>query len=122
MTKSPLTFTVSLGLILVNALIWLSLGLIIGSGAHPAMNVDITLRLALAALSLFAAAALIVLFFSLRQHIKLAYFFSLALLTLMAVFTLFDDFGWSDLVVLVITLAPILLLLKDRTWFMEQAI
>lgn len=122
MTRKPLSFSISLALILINALIWLVLGLIIGTGAHPAMNVDVTLRMAMAALALFTSAVLVVLFFSLRQHIKLAYFFCLALLLLLSLITLFDDFGWTDLIVLLITLAPVALLLKDRAWFMARAI
>jgi len=38
-----------------------------------------------------------------------------------AILSVTDEVGLADLVVLLLTLAPIVLLLKDRRWFLSQS-
>jgi lysylphosphatidylglycerol synthetase-like protein (DUF2156 family) len=105
--------------ILLNALIWLAFGLIIALHAHPALPDNPLIQGGMAFLSFCAAGLLLGLFIFLRKRRRLAWFGSLAFLVLVSILTIFDDFGWTDLVVLVVNLVPILLLLKDRAWYLQ---
>jgi predicted membrane channel-forming protein YqfA (hemolysin III family) len=56
----------------------------------------------------------------LRRRSSLAYYLTLGLLSVISLLTLTDDFGLSDLIVLIITIAPFVLLIKDRGWYLER--
>ena len=49
----------------------------------------------------------------------MAYYFTLALFGFTALLTIFDDVGWSDLVVLSLNIIPIILLVIDRAWHLQ---
>jgi lysylphosphatidylglycerol synthetase-like protein (DUF2156 family) len=119
MTKPPLSVSVNSVFILLNALIWLALGLIIALHAHPAIPDNPLIRGGMAFLSFCAAGILLGLFFFLRNRQRFAWFVALGFLAFTSILTIFDDFGWADLVVLVINLVPIILLIKDRAWYLR---
>ncbi len=73
----------------------------------------------MASLSFCAAALLLVLFFQLRKRFRPAWFAALGSLVVASLLTIFDDFGWSDLVVLILNFIPIFLLVKDRAWYLQ---
>jgi lysylphosphatidylglycerol synthetase-like protein (DUF2156 family) len=105
---------------LLNALIWLGLGLIIALRAHPALPKDPLIQGGMAFLSFCAAAILLGLFIFLRKRCRPAWFAALGFLVLTSILTIFDDFGWTDLLVLVINLVPLILLIKDRVWYLPE--
>jgi hypothetical protein len=55
----------------------------------------------------------------LMGKIRLAYYGLLGLLGWIAFLTITDEFGVADLVVLILTLTPLLLLIKDRGWYFQ---
>lgn len=57
----------------------------------------------------------------LRRHSRVAYVGALALLSAIAISLLADQFGLPDLVVLVLTVVPILLLVRERGWFLQRS-
>jgi lysylphosphatidylglycerol synthetase-like protein (DUF2156 family) len=120
MKKRPLTVNVTLIFVIINALIWLILGMIIALHLHPSLPDNPVIRWSMAFLSFAAAAILIGLFFLLRRQIPVAWFFSVGFFVLSALLTFFDQFGLTDLVVLVINVIPIILLIKDRAWFLRR--
>jgi len=120
MKKRPLTVNVALIFVIINALIWLILGMIITLHIHPSLPDQPVIRWRLAFLSFAAAAILVGLFFLLRRQITVAWFLSLGFFVLSVLLTFFDQFGLSDLVVLVIKVIPITLLIKDRAWFLRK--
>ena len=106
--------------VLLNILIWLSLGIIIAFNVHPAVPDQPLLKALMAAGSLVLAAILSGLFFLMSKQNRVAYFLIVALFITTSLLTIFDDFGWVDLIVLVINLIPLGLLLKDRKWYLSQ--
>jgi lysylphosphatidylglycerol synthetase-like protein (DUF2156 family) len=120
MHKRPLSVSINLFFILLNALVWLVFGSIVALHAHPSLPDDPIILGAMAVLSFGATGILLALAFSLWKRIRLAWFAALGFLALTAILAIFDDFGWSDLVVLVINLIPILLLVKDRAWYLRR--
>ena len=120
MTARPLSVSVNLFFILLNALVWLAFGLIVALHIHPALPDNPILLGGMAFLSFCAAGLLLGLFIFLRKQVRLAWFVALAFLVLASILTIFDDFGWADLVVLGINLVPIILLIKDRVWYLQR--
>jgi|WetSurMetagenome_2_1015567.scaffolds.fasta_scaffold37127_5 lysylphosphatidylglycerol synthetase-like protein (DUF2156 family) len=119
MHDRPISFSLALIFIMLSMLIWLALGVIIALHAHPALPDNPILQGGMAVLSFCAAGLLLVLFIFLRKRYRIAWFAALGFLAITSLLTIFDDFGWTDLVVLVINIVPMLLLLKDRAWFMQ---
>jgi lysylphosphatidylglycerol synthetase-like protein (DUF2156 family) len=119
MTKHPLSVIVCLVFILLNSLIWLVFGVIIAVNAHPAIPAQPLIKGIMAFLSIAIAVILLVLFVLIRRHNRIAYFLALAGFIVTSLLTIFDDFGLSDLVVLAINIVPIVLLIKDRAWYLQ---
>jgi lysylphosphatidylglycerol synthetase-like protein (DUF2156 family) len=119
LTRRPRSIPVNLIFILLNALIWLALGVIIAIHAHPSLPENSLLQAGMAILSFCASGILLGLFFLLRRQVRLAWFAALGFLAITAILTIFDDFGWADLLFLLINLVPIGLLVKDRTWYLQ---
>jgi lysylphosphatidylglycerol synthetase-like protein (DUF2156 family) len=119
MHDRPISFSLALIFIMLSMLIWLALGVIIALHAHPVLPDNPILQGGMAVLSFCAAGLLLVLFIFLRKRYRIAWFAALGFLAITSLLTIFDDFGWTDLVVLVINIVPMLLLLKDRAWFMQ---
>lgn len=119
MNNRPKSVTVTLIFILIIALIWLVFGIIIAVHALPSLPDNPLILGVMALLSFIAAGVLLVLFIFLQRRSPIAWFLTLAALGFSSLLAIFDDFGFSDLVVLVITLIPIILLIKDRAWFLK---
>ncbi len=119
MIHRPKTVIASYVFILLNALVWLVLGIIIAVNAHPALPGTPEIRWTFAGLSLIMALIILVLFIFLFRRKRMAYYFTLALFVFTALLTIFDDVGWSDLVILALNIIPILLLIIDRAWHLQ---
>lgn len=118
MTYRPPSVSAALFFILLNALIWLTLGIIIAFNAHPALPDAPLLKGIMAFLSLLTAGILLSLSVFLGQRSRMAYFLTAGLLIAISFLTVFDQFGLVDLVVLAINIVPIILLIKDRAWYL----
>jgi hypothetical protein len=118
MTKRPISVIVTSVFILINMLIWLALGVIIAAQLHPALSVPPAARGIMAFLSIALAAILLALFIFLNKGNRAAYFLTLAFFAFTAILTFFDDVGLSDLVVLAINILPLVLLIKDRSFYL----
>lgn len=114
--KKSITF--SLAFILICAGIWFVFAIIVASGLHPALPDSVVYQWIMAGLAFLTAFFLLTMYFLLRKKIRVAFFLTIAFLVFLAILTLADDVGWIDLVVLLITLTPVFLLLKDRKWFL----
>ncbi len=119
MTTRPLSVTATWFLIGMNALVWLVFGVIVAMNAHPALPNQPLVKGGMAFLSFVVAGVLIGLIFLLARRSRLAYFSSLGLFLVITFLTITDQFGWSDFVILVINLTPMILLLKDRRWYLR---
>ena len=105
---------------LVNCLTWLILGVLIVTNAHPALPDQPVIMGVMAALSFGAAGILFILFLLIYRRNRFGYFLTLAALLITALLTFFDDFGLSDLIVVLIILVPVVLLIKDRAWYFNK--
>ena len=121
MPPRPLSITVTLVLILISALIWLTLGIMIALGAHPAIPNQPAVRAVLASGSMAAGGVLIGLLILLAKRVRVAYIWGLVAMTASSLAVFFDDVGWTDLVFVILNLVPLCLLVKDRAWFLQTA-
>ena len=102
------------------ALIWLAFSIIVAAGFHPALPDSEIYRWIMAGLSFLSAGFLLILFFLLRCRNKIAYFLSVGFLLFIVLLTIMDDFGLSDFIIVMITLTPIVLLIKNHQWFLKK--
>jgi lysylphosphatidylglycerol synthetase-like protein (DUF2156 family) len=119
MPDRPRSVLVSLTFIILNSLVWLVFGVIIAANAHPSLTMPPLLKGVMAFLSFCIAGFLAGLFFLLVKRNRIAYLLALGLLSVISVLSLFDQFGLSDLVILAINIVPIVLLIKDRDWYLQ---
>jgi chromate transport protein ChrA len=119
MAKRPLTFTITLVVIILNALIWLLLGIIIAVDALPGIPDLAQMKGILASISISIAVILLGLTFFLFKRSRTAFYLTLLFFGITCLLTIFDDVGLPDVVFLIISLIPIFLLLKDRAWYLQ---
>jgi hypothetical protein len=119
MPARPRTVTIAYVFILTNALVWFALGVIVAANVHPALPDATLLKGIMAVMSFLSTGILLVAYFLLLKGRRSGFFIALGFLFVTALLTFFDQVGWSDLVVLVINLLPIILLVKDRTWYLS---
>jgi uncharacterized membrane protein YdcZ (DUF606 family) len=103
-------------LILLNAIVWLSFGIIIAIGVHPSYIQPTVIRWVMAISALLAAVFLFSLIVLLRKRNHIAYWVTVIVLTAIALATILDQFGLVDLAFVIITILPLVLLLRDRNW------
>ena len=119
---TPVTVKLTLILIFTMAAIWLIFGLIVALGWHPNYNATGIFRWVMAVCSAAAAVILIGLGLLLSKKSRPAWYLSVILLVLMTLANLFDDMGWIDLLVMAGSLLPLILLIKDRKWYLQKTI
>jgi hypothetical protein len=119
MDARPRSVTVTYGFIILNISIWFVLGMIIAFNLHPAMPDQPLVKGIMAILSFAAAGTLLGIFIFLQKHSRLAYYLALAFFCVSSLLTIFDDVGLVDLAALAFSIIPIILLVKDRTWYLQ---
>jgi peptidoglycan/LPS O-acetylase OafA/YrhL len=122
MNHRPRSVTVTYGFIILNIIIWFALGIIIAFNLHPAMPDQPLFKGIMTTLSFVAAGALLVPFIFLQKHNHMAYYLMLIGLGVATLLTIFDDFGPVDLAALALSLIPLILLIKDRQWYLQQQV
>lgn len=121
MIRRPLSVSTTFALILLNAIIWCAFSIIVAANVHPALPYLTLIRGMMAAGALVVAAILLLALVLLPRHNRFAYYIALGLLAIISVSLVFDQFGLADLVVLIITVIPIILLVKDRSWYLQMS-
>jgi hypothetical protein len=116
--RPPISATFTLVFILLNALIWLGLSIIIALDVHPALPNQPFIKTIMTFFALGISGILVGLFILLRKPNQFAYYLTVGMLAGIALLTIFDEFGVADLIVLIINLIPLILLIKDRDWFL----
>jgi hypothetical protein len=110
---------VTFALILLGAIIWLVVGILLALNAHPAFPDDPLLRGVMAGLSIAAGSTIVVLLIFLARHRRTAYFRMLTALIAASLAIFFDDVGLIDALVLAIFMIPLVLLIRDRAWYLD---
>jgi hypothetical protein len=119
MDTRPRSVSVTYGFIILNICIWFALGIIIVFNLHPAMPDQPLVKGVMAILAIAAAGTLLGIFIFLRKHSRLAYYLALAFFCVSSLLIIFDDVGLVDLIVLAINVIPLILLIKDRGWYLQ---
>ncbi len=119
MNNRSFSITLTRIFIILNAFIWLALGIIIALNVHPALPVPPSMRVIIAILSIVMAGILILLFVFLQKGNRMAYYLTIAFFGIVSILTIFDEVGLSDIFVLVLNLIPIVLLIKDRKLYLN---
>lgn len=120
MPKFPVSVYAAIIFLLISAFIWIGFAVLVAVGAHPALPDNRTFQWVMAILAFGCGCTLIVLTLALGKRIRIAYFLITGLLALLAVLTIADDVGLVDLVYLAIVLVPLVLLIKDRAWYLQK--
>jgi hypothetical protein len=113
MKNRPILLILTTIFVILNALIWLALG-IIGIYTRSAFSVPQQTNTVLAILSFAMAGVLLGFFVLMRRGNRNAYFLTVAFFVLVSLITIFDGVGLADILVLMLNLIPILLLILDR--------
>ena len=114
------SFTFTLIFILLIASFWLGFAVIVATGLHPALPDSQLYQWTMAGLSFLTAAFLFFQYFLLRAKNKVAYYLTITFLTFLAILTILDDVGVIDLLVILVTILPVVILLKDRKWYFQS--
>ena len=120
--KPPISATFTMVFMLLNALIWLGFSLIIALDVHPALPNQPFIKTIMTIFALGISGIMVGLFILLRQRNQIAYYLTVGMLAGIALLTIFDEFGVADLIVLIIDFVPLILLIKDRNWFLLTAV
>lgn len=119
MKESPVVVKIALIFILLNALIFFVLGVLIAGGWHSGIPEDAALKWIMMVGMFGGAIVLALLYLLLAKRRRLAFFIALVALALIMMLTIFDQVGWIDLLMLLITFIPFALLILGRKWFLQ---
>ena len=120
MKDSPVVVKIALIFILLNALIFFVLGVLIAGGWHSGIPDDAALKWIMMLGMFGGAIVLALLYMLLAKRRRLAFFIALVALALIMMLTIFEQVGWIDLVMLLITFIPFALLILGRRWFLQK--
>ena len=120
MSQAPRSVTIAFVFIIANALVWFGFALIVLTGMLPGLPGGEHVGLVMALLALIAAGALVALGILTRRRSKWGYVLTVAALIFLIALTVADQVGLVDLSVLVLVLVPLVLLIKDRDWYMRR--
>jgi lysylphosphatidylglycerol synthetase-like protein (DUF2156 family) len=119
MKNTPVLIKIALIFILVNALMWFVIGVLIALNVHPGVPDDALLRWMMM-LGMFGGAIILgLLYLLLSKRRRLAFFLTLVVLAVIILLTVFDQMGWADYAALGLALAPFVLLILGRKWFLQ---
>ncbi|MCB2214247.1 hypothetical protein KQH50_02510 [bacterium] len=120
MNKIPRTVTITLILIALNAIFWFGYAVNAVRGVlDPDDSVSLMVWI-MAGLAFASAVALVVVAVLLRRRVRLAYYVGMGLLALIAVLSVTDQVGLLDVASLAISLTPVVLMIKDRKWYLGK--
>lgn len=120
MHSIPLSVKVTQAFLFLAALIWLIFGFIVVAGLHPALPEEPLLRWGMGTTAFVGGMVLAGLGIFLMKRNRFLYWISLIGLGLVTLVNFFDDLGWVDVGVALISLLPFILLLKDRHWYLQS--
>jgi hypothetical protein len=121
MRHSPASVRVALALLTLDALLWFGFGVVVACGGIASINHPPVLRWGMAGLALASAASLAAIALLLSRRSRPAFFVAISLLTIIVVLSITDQVGLVDLAALAVSAAPLVLLLKDRAWYLRRA-
>jgi hypothetical protein len=122
MANRPNTVPLARILLMVDSLLWLAFAAFTGMGAHPSYGPTSGYRWPVTLLALLVAVLLGGPSAHLGNPTPLGFWLCVGFLAAMILASLFDQFGLADLVFVAATALPLLLLVKDRAWYLRRGI
>jgi len=119
MNRQPITVTITIILILISAAFWLFYAVYVAIAGVPSFPNAGAGRWIMAGLSFCVSVFLIGMVILLKRHNRLFFMAGIIFLGIIATLSITDQIGWIDLAVLLVNLAALLLLIKDRTWYLQ---
>jgi lysylphosphatidylglycerol synthetase-like protein (DUF2156 family) len=119
-SKTPLTVKITLALILITAAFWFLFSLTVVLGGHVSYNRLGVYRWLIAALTFLVSLFLLALWHFLRRQFKFAWIVAVLTLAAMLQAGFLDELGWMDYFFIVFALVPLVLLIKDRQWYLAR--
>jgi lysylphosphatidylglycerol synthetase-like protein (DUF2156 family) len=107
-------------LISMNAVFWLGFAIIVALGGIPGFDGTAGEKWILAGMALGAAVCLAVLAFFLARRKKAAFYTAVTVLTIILVLSFTDQVGLWDVLTMLSILVALVLLLKDRKWYLDE--
>ncbi len=117
--KIPLTVKLTQWIILGVGLIWIVFSLYMAIGPDPSFAKLGAYRWILAAATFGPGLVCVVLWFLLCKRWKPAWYLTVIALGLMTIAILFDQVGWVDVLVMLGSAIPFVLLIIDRKWYLK---
>ena len=115
----PVTVKVTPILILVIGILWIGFSIFIALGLHPIYSQMGGFQWIIAAMSLVPGVILVVLWYLLRKHWKPAWYLAVIALASVTIAGIFDQIGWVDILVMLGSAIPLILLIIDRKWYLQ---
>lgn len=122
MKRTPASVSVTLILISLIAAFWFIYAIILMLGVNPALPSAGVVKWVIFILALGTSVVMAGIVIFLRARKRFAFYFGVVLLTIIAVLSITDEVGLSDLVVLLASLITLGLLIKDRAWHLHAGI
>jgi hypothetical protein len=116
--QPPACVTIAISFMLVLGVVWVLIGLIVASGAHPAMHIPPPWSLLMAGLLIATGLIAFGLAVALGRRSRFGFYAALVFLAASALAVVFDQVGWIDLMVVAANVIPVILLLKARLWYL----
>jgi hypothetical protein len=118
MNRPPKSVFITFSLIIIDAVFWLAYAFIMALGGIRSIAVSSVAKWVMTILALGSSTALLGTTFFLWRRNQFAYYFGLVILVIIAVLSITDEFGLLDLFSLLISLIPLVLMVKDRAWYL----
>ena len=119
MRTYPVTVKVTIAFLRIVAIIWVSFGIAVIGNLHRAFPEEPVFRWVIGIAAIIAGLVIGGLTFFLWKRKYFAWWLLVAGLFAFSLATFLDQVGWVDLIVLLITVITIILLIKDRHWYLE---
>ncbi|MCB8968339.1 MAG: hypothetical protein H6660_15765 [Ardenticatenaceae bacterium] len=119
MKDSPKSVSVTTVFIILNAVFWLAYTVITAFGGTYLTTVSAMVKSIIVILAFGSSTILVGIAIFVRRRNRFAFYFGLLMLTIIAVLSITDEFGWLDFFSLLISLIPLVLLLKARNWYLR---
>jgi hypothetical protein len=113
----PMSVSIALAFIALNALIWFAFAALLALGAIPGLPDNPSLQWGMAALAFIGSVVLALLSFLLAKRNRIAFYLSISGLAFISVIVFADDIGVVDLVAFALSAFPLVLLILGRSWF-----
>lgn len=119
--KTPVSVKVTLWIVLAVGIVWIGFSLFIALGLHPTYSQMGGFQWIIAGLTLVPGLACLALWFLLRKRWKPAWYLAVIALALMTIAGIFDQVGWVDVLVMLGSAIPLVLMIIDRKWYLKAS-